>query len=76
MARMLGPGEYQAFSLPKLGMGVNTRQVIAKFIPLQSSHVLSIDIAIAGIRFHLRFYLSHPVIAVGDLWDVCSGGEA
>ena len=76
MARMLGPGESQAFSLPKLGTEVNTRQVIAKFISLQSSHVLSIDTAIAGIRLHLRFYLSHPVIAVGDLWDVCSWREA
>lgn len=67
MARMLGPGESQAFSLPKLGTEVNTRQVVAKSIPVQSSHVLSIDIAIARIRFHLRFYLSHPVVAVGDL---------
>jgi len=76
MARMLGPGESQAFSLPKLGTEVNTRQVVAKSIPVQSSHVLSIDIAIARIRFHLCFYLSRPVVAVGDLWNVCSGGEA
>jgi len=68
MARMLGPGEPQAFSLPKLGMEVNTRQVVARSIPLiQLTCFLSVDIAIAGIRFHLRFCLSRPDVAVADL---------
>jgi len=63
MARVLGPGEPQAFSLPKLG---TDSQVYS------STELSRIDIAIAGTCFRLRCYLSHPVITVGDLWDVCS----